>query len=189
MNDAPSRGAPWRQVHLDFHTSPLIPGVGAAFDAEAFARTLGAARVQSINLFAKCHHGMYYYPTRLGRMHPSLGFDLLGRQMAACRAAGIRTIVYDCAAWAEDVVDRHPGWLQVDAPGVAGMKKPFTAEIGGWRAMCLAEPGLVELMKAELAEVHGRYRPPRFLDRHCDPVRLCLPPLHRRHGHRRTRPP
>jgi hypothetical protein len=153
---------PWRQIHMDFHTSPLIPGVGAAFDAERFAATLERARVQSINLFARCHHGMYYYPTRLGRMHPALSFDLLGAEIAACRKRGIRTLVYDCVAWAEDVADRHPGWLQVDARGVAGMKKPFTAEIGGWRAMCLAEPGLVELIKAEIAEVHGRYRPEGF---------------------------
>ena len=83
--------SPWRQVHMDFHTSPLIPGVGASFDAELFASTLARAGVQSINLFAKCHHGMYYYPTRLGRMHPSLSFDLLGAQVAACRSAGIRT--------------------------------------------------------------------------------------------------
>ena len=59
---------PWRQIHMDFRTSPLIPGVGASFDADAFAATLASARVQSIDLFAKCHHGMYYYPTRLRRM-------------------------------------------------------------------------------------------------------------------------
>jgi hypothetical protein len=23
------------------------------------------------NLFAKCHHGMYYYPTKIGTMHPT----------------------------------------------------------------------------------------------------------------------
>jgi hypothetical protein len=153
---------PWRQIHLDFHTSPLIPGVGARFDAEGFVAMLAAARVQSINLFAKCHHGMYYYPTRLGRMHPQLSFDLLGAQISACRKAGIRTLVYDCAVWAEDVADRHPGWLQIDARGVAGMRSPFTAEIGGWRAMCLAEPGLIELTKAEIAEIHQAYHPHGF---------------------------
>ena len=27
----------FRQIHLDFHTSPLIPGVGAEFDADGLA--------------------------------------------------------------------------------------------------------------------------------------------------------
>ena len=39
---------PFRQVHLDFHTSPAIPEVGADFDAEAFADRLVAARVNSV---------------------------------------------------------------------------------------------------------------------------------------------
>jgi len=28
----------FRQVHMDFHTSPLIPGIAADFDPETFAR-------------------------------------------------------------------------------------------------------------------------------------------------------
>lgn len=36
---------PFRQVHLDFHTGPGIPDVGADFDAKAFARALKARAV------------------------------------------------------------------------------------------------------------------------------------------------
>jgi hypothetical protein len=46
-----------RQVHLDFHTSEAIPGLGSKFDGEAFARTLVDAKVNSITCFARCHHG------------------------------------------------------------------------------------------------------------------------------------
>ncbi len=79
---------PMRQVHLDFHTSPDIPDVGADWDAEHFVRTLKEARVNSITVFAKCHHGMNYYPTKIGPVHPSLKFDLLGEQIEACHRAG-----------------------------------------------------------------------------------------------------
>ena len=44
---------PYRHIHLDFHTSPLIPGIGDDFDPEEFARTLEAAGVNSICCFAK----------------------------------------------------------------------------------------------------------------------------------------
>ena len=50
-----------RQVHLDFHTSPHIEGVGAAFDPDHFAATLAAAHVDSVTCFARCHHGWIYY--------------------------------------------------------------------------------------------------------------------------------
>ena len=70
-----------RQIHLDFHTSPLIPDVGKDFNAEEFADTLVEARVNWVTLFGKCHHGMSYYPTKAGVQHPSLKFDLLGQQI------------------------------------------------------------------------------------------------------------
>jgi hypothetical protein len=50
----------FRQVHLDYHTSPDIEGIGAEFDAEEFASTLEKASVDSVTCFAKCHHGMLY---------------------------------------------------------------------------------------------------------------------------------
>ena len=60
----------FRQIHLDFHTSPLIEGVGEDFDSEEFVKTLKEAYVNSITIFAKCHHGMSYYPTKVGKVHP-----------------------------------------------------------------------------------------------------------------------
>ena len=40
----------YRQIHLDFHTSEHIPGVGAAFDPEQFAGTFKAAHVNSVTI-------------------------------------------------------------------------------------------------------------------------------------------
>jgi hypothetical protein len=47
---------PTRQVHLDFHTSEHIPGIGQKFDKAQFQAALRAGRVNQINIFAKCHH-------------------------------------------------------------------------------------------------------------------------------------
>jgi len=150
---------PYRQIHIDFHTSPLIPGVGESFDAEEFVRTLKEAHVNSINLFAKCHHGMYYYPTKIGTMHPELSFDMLGAQIKACREAGIRTCIYTAVMWNEDWCDRHPEWMLVSPDGVLGEKKPFTADYYGWRYLCLNNQDHMEYMKAELAETYTLYKP------------------------------
>lgn len=150
---------PYRQIHMDFHTSPYIDNVGERFNAEEFASVLRKAKVNSINLFAKCHHGMYYYPTKIGTMHPNLKFDLLGAQMEVCRKAGIRTCIYTTVVWNEDWADRHPEWLHISTEGVLGVKKPFSSDFYGWRSICLNNREHMEYLKLEFQETYSLYKP------------------------------
>ena len=107
-----------RQVHLDFHTSPLIPDVGSEFDAAAFADTLARARVNSVTVFAKCHHGMCYYPTAGGAAHPALaGRDLLGEHIEVLYIKGFRSAIYTTVGWDEDAAVHHPEWRQLRRDG------------------------------------------------------------------------
>ncbi|MHB8064653.1 MAG: alpha-L-fucosidase, partial [Ruminiclostridium sp.] len=158
---------PFRRIHMDFHTSPFIGGIGDEFDANEFAKTLKDAYVNAIHLTAKCHHGMYYYPTKLGTVHPSLKFDLFGSQVEACRKQGISVIAYTPIVWNEDWASRHPEWLQVNIEGVLGNKKPFcskdnSAENYGWRYLCINNRGLVEYTKSELKEIYDLYKPDAY---------------------------
>ena len=41
----------FRQVHLDFHTSEKIAGIGSKFNKEQFQAALKAGHVDSITLF------------------------------------------------------------------------------------------------------------------------------------------
>ena len=110
----------FRQVHLDFHTSPDIPGVATGFDADRFADTLKRAHVDSVTCFARCHHGHIYYPTRKHpeRIHPTLGKrNLLGEQIAACHKRDIRVPIYITVQWDQFTADRHRDWLCVDEEG------------------------------------------------------------------------
>jgi len=107
----------YRQIHLDFHTSPRIPRIGAQFDKKHWQRTLREARVDSITLFAKCHHGWSYHPTKVGRIHPHLGFDLLRAQFDACKEIGINAPIY-LSAGVDNVASReHPEWREISADG------------------------------------------------------------------------
>lgn len=155
---------PYRQIHLDFHTSPLIPDVGEEFDAAEFVATLREARVNSINLFARCHHGFSYYPTRVGVMHPALKTDLFGAQLKAVREAGMRALAYTTVAWSEDTCDRHPEWMQVSPDGVLGSKPPFKDGFGNlecraWRSLCLNRAAYRDYLKRETAEIYEGYHP------------------------------
>ena len=81
----PSQEFPRRTIHLDFHTGPLVPNVGVAFDPDQFADTFKRANVDSVTVFAMCHHGHLYYDTDHPARHPGLSrdLDLLGLQIEA----------------------------------------------------------------------------------------------------------
>ena len=107
----------FRQIHLDFHTSPHIPGIGEKFDKKRWQETLQAAAVDSITLFSKCHHGWSYHPTTVGKTHPHLGFDLLRRQYDATKEVGINAPVY-LSAGVDNMASReHPEWREVNKDG------------------------------------------------------------------------
>lgn len=108
---------PQRQVHLDFHTSALIPGIGTAFDAGEFAETAAAAHLDSMTIFAVCHHGMAYFPSKAAPQHPHLEFDLLGAQIEALHSKGIRCPIYITVAWNYDTYNKHPEWRMIDRHG------------------------------------------------------------------------
>jgi hypothetical protein len=129
----------FRQVHLDFHTSPLIPDVGRDFDAEAFAQAVQEAHVDSITCFGKCHHGMSYYDTKAGIRHPSLTFDLLGAQIEACHKRDIRVPIYLTCVWDNYMAEQHPDWQQRKRDGELVGAKPGEA---GWKWICLNSPYL-----------------------------------------------
>lgn len=109
-----------RQIHLDFHTSELIPKIGENFDSKTFVETLQAAHVDSITCFARCHHGMLYYPSKTHPelIHPGLeNHNLLIEQIDACHAAGIDVPIYTTVQWDHYIMKNHPEWLAVDGQG------------------------------------------------------------------------
>lgn len=107
----------FRQVHLDFHTSPHIDGIGAKFDKARWQDTLCKAHVNSVTLFSKCHHGWSYHPTKVGKMHPHLNFDLLRAQYDACKEVGIAAPVYLSAGVDNLAGEEHPDWREINAEG------------------------------------------------------------------------
>ncbi len=151
-----------RQIHLDFHTSPFIPGVGENFDADIFAQTMAEAHVQSVNIFAKCHHGMSYYPTRIGTRHPYLKqTDLLGEMIEALHRRGIRAPVYTTVVWEERVADTHPEWRQMKADGTpCQLEKSADMQTivpGRWRFNSFVHPEYQDYFEAHLLELLNGY--------------------------------
>lgn len=144
----------FRQVHLDFHTSELIPGVGSEFSKENFQKALKKGHVNSITLFSKCHHGWAYHPSKANEMHPTLTFDLLGAQIEAAHEIGVRTPVYLSAGLDEKMARRHPEWLCRNLDESTVWTRDFTQP--GYHRFCFNTPYL-EYLAAQVEEVVQNY--------------------------------
>ena len=148
---------PQRQVHLDFHTSPHIPGIGAAFDAHEFAQTMKQAHVNSVTVFAKCHHGQLYYATEHPARHPGLPaeLDLTGEQVQALHAEGIRAPVYISVLLDEFAANAHPEWIARNLDGSNVGAQPLQA---GWRIMDMTSP-YQDYLAEQVEEVLAHFKP------------------------------
>ena len=155
-----------RRVHLDFHTSPLLENIGSAFDKADFQRKLKLGNVQSITLFAKCHHGYTYYPSKVGVMHPHLKFDLLGEQIKAAHEIGVKAPIYITLGWSNVDVFAHKNWREWDFYTKKERNNFYDENASedkvipesSWINLCPTGEYL-EYLKAITAEVCDRYAP------------------------------
>ncbi len=155
-----------RQVHLDFHTSPDIQRIGENFSKENFQSALRLGSVESITVFAKCHHGLCYYPTREGKMHPHLDFDLTGSMVDAAQEIGVRAPIYITAGWSDHDAKEHPEWIakrhdgsEFTSPGYADLSDPEAPKNHcAWQTLCLNDGnGYTEHIYRLTEEICKRY--------------------------------
>ena len=145
-----------RQVHLDFHTSQYISDVAVEFDAAAFAETLRKAHVNSVSIFAKCHHGYTYYPSTVCTTHPSLAKrDLLGEQIEALHRVGIRCPIYITVGWDALAAQEHPEWRAMFKNGLFGDWSGTNP--GQWKFMNWLHPDYQQHIEDVTREVLTRY--------------------------------
>ena len=142
----------YRRVHLDFHTSENIENVGEKFSKQQFQNALIKGCVDSVTVFAKCHHGWSYNRTAVNKMHPHLKFDLLKEQISAAHEIGVETPVYLSAGFDEKDARLHKNWLyrSFDEETPPDFDKP------GYHWLCFNTAYLDKLV-AEVEEVCENY--------------------------------
>ena len=129
---------PRRQVHLDFHTQPDLKNVSAHFRKEQFQPALREGNVSSTTVFARCYHGLCYYPTDVGLRHPGLSFDLTRAMVDAAHEIGVRAPVYVNAGLGLEEAQQHPEWIARTKSGQISTDSYVSAEPElRWPNMCL----------------------------------------------------
>ena len=155
---------PKRLVHLDFHTSPEIDGIGSRFSKKKFQDALKMGHIESITVFAKCHHGVCYYPTKVGRMHSHLDFDLVGAEIEAAHEIGVLAPVYITAGWSAGDADAHPEWVMKRRDGSPIATPNYQTEdpdapLGhcAWQLLCLNDGAYARHIYEITEEICKRY--------------------------------
>lgn len=154
-----------RCVHLDFHTSPDIKNIGARFSKENFQAALKKGHVDSITVFAKCHHGFCYFPTKVGVKHPHVDFDLTGAMIEAAHEIGVKAPVYITTGWSENDAIEHPEWRVKKADGAYAMMNNAIADefsdkprpYVSWTQLCLNDGAYAKHIYALIHEICARY--------------------------------
>lgn len=152
------KNLPYRQIHLDFHTSGDIPEIGVEFNKEEFGEILEKARVNSITCFSRCHHGYLYYDSKKfpERIHPHLkNKNILKEQIEVCHEKGIRVPIYLPVEWDEYTAKEHPEWVIIDENG-APVQKVFDA--GFYNAICVNTP-YFDFLKEQIKEIIDEFSP------------------------------
>ncbi|MFD8081489.1 beta-galactosidase trimerization domain-containing protein [Kitasatospora sp. NPDC059722] len=150
---------PRRTVHLDFHTGPDIPDVGRDFDPVTFARAFRDAHVDSVTVFAKCHHGHLYYGTDRPERHPGLApdLDLLAEQVEALHAVGIRAPIYLSLQVDEFAAREHPEWI-AHGEDLKLARWSTSAFEAAWNILDMSSP-YADYFADQLDEVLRRFAP------------------------------
>ncbi len=153
-----------RQVHLDFHTSEDIEKIGSMFDKEQFKACLKKGHVNSITVFAKCHHGWAYFPSETNTMHPGLKFDLLSAMLEAASEAGVDAPIYLSAGLDEKYFVEHPDHVVQFSrtQKIASIKeKPtgkYADEPARYHNLCMNSP-YFDVFISQVAEVVKKFMP------------------------------
>jgi len=138
----------FRQVHLDFHTSPDIPNIGGEFNKKQWQEALKKGHVNSINILAKCHHGYSYHPTKVGEQHPNLKINLLRAQIDACKEIGVTSPIYISAGADNRSSVLHPEWREIYPDG-----RTNNILVPGFHKLCFNSP-YVDFLCDQIREVN-----------------------------------
>lgn len=97
----------FRKVHVLYVSPDWAAGRHSRFAPESFVRKLKQANCQTIEFYIKDHHGIAYYPTKIGHFG---GRDLLGPLVEASHNEGMRFVAYYSVNWDKWARENHPEW-------------------------------------------------------------------------------
>lgn len=145
----------WRNL-VDMHIPDWHADFLSRFDGNQYAELLSTSEADCAIFYAGNCLGYCFWPTKAGHMHKGLsGRDIVAETLAACRAKGMRTVVY-FNIWNRYEFDRHPDWRMRTIDG-----RDTTCNLDGTRnrygVCCLNAPGFRTFIQAQIHDLIDHY--------------------------------
>jgi hypothetical protein len=136
----------YARLLIDNHITEDDPSFMSRFDPHAYVEKVKLSGVDAAMVYACCHNGNCYYPTRVGHMHANLqGRDIFGETVALLRDAGITPVAYYTTVYHNHSAQTHPTWRMQDAAGHQHQ--------GRYWFSCVNNRAYLDFTKAQIAEI------------------------------------
>lgn len=131
---------------IDNHITEDDPSAMAQFDPQRYVALVKRAEVEAAMVYATCHNGNCYYPTKVGHMHAGLrGRDIFGEVVALLRRENIVPVAYYTSIFHNHAAKSNPAWRMTLARG--------TQHDGRYWWCCPNNAQYVAFAKAQIGEV------------------------------------
>ncbi|MBN2452081.1 MAG: alpha-L-fucosidase [Lentisphaeria bacterium] len=108
----------YSRLLIDNHITEDDPSFMTRFDPEQYVAMVRTAGVEAAMVYATCHNGNCYYPTKVGHMHANLrGRDIFGEVISGLRREGIVPVAYYTTVYHNQSAKDHPEWRVTGAQG------------------------------------------------------------------------
>ncbi len=136
----------YSRLLIDNHITDIDPSLMRRFDPAEYLRMTRMAGVDSAMIYACCHNGNCYYPTKVGHQHANLdGRDIFGETVELMNRSGIVPIAYYTVIYHNDSAKRNPSWRARDVKG--------SDHHGRYWFSCPNNPEYVDFANRQLAEI------------------------------------
>jgi len=136
----------YTRILVDNHITQSDPSFMSKFDPARYVEMMKKAQIECSMVYACCHNGNCYYPTKVGHMHRNLnGRDIFGETVGLLIKEGIIPVAYYTVIFHNHSAENNPQWRYKDCLG--------NSRCGRFWHCCPNNPQYREFAKAQLAEV------------------------------------
>ena len=131
---------------VDNHITEHDPLFMSKFDPANFVAMVKKGGFEALMVYACCHNGNCYYPTKVGHMHKNLnGRDIFGETVSLLRKENIVPSAYYTVVYQRDIARSHPDWRLTYLDGKQSYRRSWYN--------CPNHPGYVDFVKKQLQEI------------------------------------
>jgi len=131
---------------VDSHITEHDESFLSRFDPAVFVNTVKRSGADSVMVYACCHNGNCYYPTRVGHSHKNLkGRDVFGEIVSLLRKEGIAPRAYYTIVYQRHAARNNPDWRVTQIDGKQNYRR-------SWHN-CPNSQGYRAFVKAHVAEI------------------------------------